>query len=613
MDTIVVTASRAPLAKTDLGSAITIITREQIERRQARYVTDLLRTVPGFAVSHSGTIGSQTQVRIRGAEANHVLVLIDGIRANDPASGDEFRWELLSTSNVERIEIVRGPQSSLWGSDALAGVVHIITRSGSGQPELGGYVEGGSHSAMNTALQGGVGGDNWSMGFGMERLDTDGTNISRLGSERDESEMTTASATGHFQPSDKLDFSLGIRTVDAYSQFDPVDFFVTGLPVDGDMATDSRQTNVQASGTLATLDGKVRHHLSAHILDTNNKNLLAGNQDSSTASQRMTVTYQSDIQIDKNLLSLAIEHESTRFEQRGQIGFGDPNQDQETSVNSVAADYQGRSIDRLTWLLSARYDDYSDFENALSGRLSVAWELSDATRLRANVGTGQKAPTFIERFGFYPGQFISNPDLKPEKSTSFDIGIEKHLYDEKVEVQVAVFNQDLEDEINGLVFDPATFSFTAANMDGNSSRKGVELSANFKPADYLELNGSYTYTDSSESVDQGSEVSELRRPRHAGSLGVNFRFPDEKTGLNLVADYGGSRTDMFYPPYPVPSEIVMLESYWLLGITANYRISQSVDAYVRASNLLDEGYEQVFGYRAPGRATYVGVRARFGQ
>jgi len=153
LDQIIVTASRSPLTVANVGASATVITREQIERRQVRYVTDLLRAVPGFAVSHSGTTGSQTQVRVRGAEANHVLVLIDGIRANDPSTGDEFRWETLSTNNVERIEIVRGPQSSLWGSDAIAGVVHVITRSGSQNPEMSAYAEGGSFGTVNAGKQ----------------------------------------------------------------------------------------------------------------------------------------------------------------------------------------------------------------------------------------------------------------------------------------------------------------------------------------------------------------------------------------------------------------------------------------------------------------------------
>jgi vitamin B12 transporter len=179
IDNIIVTASRSPIELVNAGSAATVITRDQIELRQARYVTDLLRSVPGFAVSQVGTTGSQTQVRVRGAEANHVLVLIDGVRANDPASGDEFRWE--------------GPQSSLWGSDAVSAVVHVITQSGGHRSGMSGYAEGGSHNTVNGGINGGIGGDRWSLGFGVEHLDTDGTNISRSGAEKDDSDMTTAS------------------------------------------------------------------------------------------------------------------------------------------------------------------------------------------------------------------------------------------------------------------------------------------------------------------------------------------------------------------------------------------------------------------------------------
>lgn len=613
LDTIVVTASRSPIAKVNLGSSTTIITREQIELRQARYVTDILRSVPGFAVSHVGTTGSQTQVRVRGAEANHVLVLIDGVRANDPASGDEFRWELLSTSNIERIEIVRGAQSSLWGSDALSAVVHVITRSGGARPGISAYAEGGSFNTINGGVNGGTGGDSWSLAFGLERLATDGTNISRSGSEDDESDMTTASLSAQLRPSEDLTLQLGLRAVDAYSQFDAVDFFVTGLPEDGDVATDSERYYWNAEATLSTLDGRILHHIYARYLDTDNRNLADGAQNSSTASDRKTFTYQSDIQLGENQLSMAIEHERTRFEQRGEIGFGDPNQGQQMSVNSVIADFQGRSIDRLTWLLSARYDDNSDFESAVSGRLSLAYTVSNTTLIRANVGTGRKAPTFIERFGFFPGQFIGNPDLKPERSKSYDLGIDYLLFDGSVELQFAVYYQDLEDEINGFVFDPDTFLFTAENIDGESTRKGVEASATLKLMENMSIGGSYTYTDSTENDGLGSDVRELRRPRHSGSLNTSYRFLDERAKLSVVADYGGTSTDIFFPPFPAPSEIVSLESFWLLGLTASYDINQNTNIFVRALNLLDEDYEQVYGYRTPGRSAYVGVRFSFGK
>jgi vitamin B12 transporter len=613
IDNIIVTASRSPIDLANVGSSTTVITREQIDLRQARYVTDLLRSVPGFAVSQVGATGSQTQVRVRGAEANHVLVLIDGVRANDPASGDEFRWELLSTGDVERIEIVRGPQSSLWGSDAISAVVHVITRSGGERPGIGGYAEGGSHNTVNGGLNGGFGGKRWSLGFGVERLDTDGTNISRSGTEDDDSNMTTASLSSQIRPSGNLDIKLGIRAVDAYAQFDPVDFFVSGLPTDGDVATDSERIYLNADTTLSTLDGRLVHRLNARYLNTDNRNLSDGSLNSSTASDRKTLTYQTDVQLGENLLSLAVEHERTHFEQRGEIGFGDPNQDQDMSVNSFIADFQGKSLDRLTWLLSARYDDNSDFDSAVSGRLSLAYTLGDSTLLRANVGSARKAPTFIERYGFFPGQFTGNPDLKPEKSLSYDLGIDQVFIDGAFEVQLMVYYQDLEDEINGFVFDPDTFLFTAENSAGDSTRKGVEAAATLKLAENLSLGGSYTYTDSEESNEPGSDVRELRRPRHSGSLYASYRYLDERANLTVAADYGGTSTDIFFPPFPAPSEIVSLASFWLLDLTASYDINQHTNVFVRANNLLDEDYEQVIGYRTPGRSAYAGVRFGFGQ
>ncbi len=611
LDTMVITASRSPLQLGNIGSSTTIINRDLIEKRQARYVTDLLRAVPGFSVSQTGTTGTQAQVRVRGAEANHVLVLIDGVRANDPATGDEFRWEQLSTNNIERIEIVRGPQSSLWGSDAIAAVVHIITRSGGDRTELGSYIEAGTNSTLNAGLQGSTGGSKWSLAYGLEKQDTEGSNISRLGSENDGSDLTTTSVSGKYRPADQLSLHLGMRMVDAYSQFDPVDFLITGLPTDGDRSTDAKQTTLNGGATLSTLDGRVTHSLTVRYLDTSNDNLVDGIQTSSSESDRTSFIYQSDIQLGKNLLSLAAENEKTRFKQRGAIGFGDPNQNQETSVNSIAADFQGKSIDRLTWLLSARYDHYSDFDNAVTGRLALAYKLGNSTLIRSSIGTGQKTPTFTERFGFFPGLFVGNPDLKPEESTSYEIGIEQLLLNDALELELSVYSQDLKNEINGFAFDPDTFSFTAENMDGESSRKGVEIAASYTVTTGLDLGASYTYTDSTEPDSQGNDAEELRRPRHTGSLHANYSFLDNQANLYLVADYGGSRNDIFFPPFPAPSEIVELESYWLVDLTASYDISRSINVFIRATNLLDENYEQVFGYQTNGRSGYLGVRVSF--
>lgn len=611
-DQIVVTGARAPLQINQLGSAITVITRQEIEQRQSRYVTDLLRIVPGFAVSHTGVTGSQTQVRVRGGEANHVLVLIDGVRANDPATGDEFRWEYLTTNNIERIEIVRGTQSSLWGSDAIAAVVHVISRSGQSGSGFDGFVESGSFGTNNLGIGGTVDGDNWSLSTGLDYLDTDGSNISRTGNEKDGSDVTTLAVNAKTSISDSLDIDLSVRFNDAYSQFDPVDFFVTGLPVDGDVATESENLYGRASATFKPADSKVTHRISVGLADTDVQNLVDGRNDSSNGSKRLTFAYQADVNIGENILSMALEHEQTDFSQRGAIVFGDPNQDQEIDITSVIADFQGLAHERLTWLLSARFDDNSDFDNAVTGRLSLAYAWSDSTTLRSNIGIGRKNPTMTELFGFFPGQFVGNSDLEPEQSTSYDIGVDMDFAGGAVTVQASLFAQDIKDEIDGFVFDPVTFLSTAENRDGKSERRGAELGLRWQLSDTIGFNASYTYLDATEPDFSGEQVAEVRRPRHAGAIAFDYRSSNERVSAALNADYGGTRTDVFFPPFPDPSQTVTLSSYWLVDLTVQYQLTSSTSVYARGMNLLDEDYEQVYGYQTPARAGYLGLRTKFG-
>jgi len=611
-DQVIVTAARSPLDISAVGNAVTIIDREDIERRQARFVTELIRSVPGFAVSQSGAAGAQTQVRVRGAEANHVLVLIDGVRANDPASGDEFRWEYLTTADIERIEIVRGPQSALWGSDAVAAVVHIITRSGDTTPSLGGYLEGGSDNTQNGALSARFAGDEWSLALNAEHLSTDGINSARTGSEKDGADVDTAALSLRLSPATGISIDAGLRHVSAYTEFDAVDFFGTGLPADSDVATDVRQTVAHAGLTVGDDGRRLRQHLRAHYSDSDNRDFVDGDPSGNTESSRSGFGYQADIRFGNNLLALALEHERTEFQQRGEFIFGDPNQDQSMDVTSAVADFHGHAGASVTWLLSARFDDNSDFEDAATGRLSLAWALSDRTRLRASIGSGRKNPTFIERFGFFPGQFLGNPDLKPEQSTAFEAGLDFPLGDD-LEMQVTVFRQNLEDEIDGFVFDPDTFLATAKNLDQKSSRQGVEVAATWTPSQRLQLGASYTYTDASEQDAAGLDTRELRRPPHAGSIHANLLLPGERTGITLAADYGGTREDIFFPPFPASPEIVTLESYWLVDLTARHALTHSTTLFARGANLLDAAYEQVYGYQTPGRSLFAGVEVRFGE
>jgi vitamin B12 transporter len=267
----------------------------------------------------------------------------------------------------------------------------------------------------------------------------------------------------------------------------------------------------------------------------------------------------------------------------------------------------------MSGLLSARFDNTSAFENAFTGRLALTYELTDDSRLYGSIGSGQKAPTFIERFGYFPGQFVGNSQLKPEKSTSFDVGIEQAWRNGDLTAQLTYFRQDLKNEINGFVFDPLTFLSTAENLPGKSARQGIEFAGRLEATSNLGFGATYTYTDSTAEDDQGRDIRELRRPRHIGSAQVNYRFRDNRANLLLVADYGGEQFDAYFPPFPSSSEIVTLDAFWLLGLTASYDVSEKLNVFVRVSNLLDEEYEEVFGYRTPGRGAYLGLRATFGR
>jgi len=269
--------------------------------------------------------------------------------------------------------------------------------------------------------------------------------------------------------------------------------------------------------------------------------------------------------------------------------------------------------ERESGLLWARYDYNRGCDDAVNGRLSLAYALSDSTKRRGAIGTGQKNPTFTERFGFFPGQFIGNPDLLPERSVSYDLGLDHGFLDGALLLQVTLFKQDLRDESDGFVFDPDTFTSTAENKDGKSERSGVELGAQWTVNQRFGLNAAYTYTDSTEENFAGEDVKELRRPRHAGSLAANFRSSNDLLQATLTADYGGTRDDIFFPPFPALPEIVTLQSFWLLDLTAQYQLTPTFGIFAKGTNLLDEEYEQVYGYQTLGRAGYVGIRVNFGQ
>lgn len=610
---LVVSASRVAVPAGSVGSSVTVIDAEELEQRQDQSVEEVLRSVPGISVSRSGPSGSFTQVRLRGSEANHTLVLIDGVEANDPAiSGFDFAH--LQASDIARIEVLRGPQSALWGSDAVGGVINIITRRGSGAASGRIAAEAGTHHSWGLRGSAGAGGDGYDVYLSANHSHTGGVSASPIGKEDDGYQNTTLSFKGGLYPSENIDLDVVTRYTNAESETDPQDFSFPpgptyGLIIDGDNLTELERFYGRAQGRYRMLDGAWEHTAGMAITDTTNRFLDAGVRVNQSEGRKFKLDYQSAYFLDTASAShtfiLAAEREKESFQQAGDSPDSPQNQDRDIVNYGLVGEYRLTLGDNLDLSAALRRDDNARFDDATTYRVTGSYALSDTgSRLHGSYGKGVKNPTFTELFGFFPDSFMGNPDLQPETSVGWDVGLEQTFWNGRGLLDITYFSADLEDEIL-TVFDSQTFLSTVVNGDGDSQRQGVELSLQVSPLPYLDIRAGYTYLDSEDP--DGEE--EIRRPRHSASLGLNYRFLDDRANLNLTVDYQGERDDLDFGTSP--STRVQLDSYTLIDLAASYQVDPTFRVFGRVQNLLDENYQEVLGYQSLDRTFYLGVEASF--
>lgn len=607
MEEILVSGSLTPVSLLKSANAVTVIDRQTLKNRAASTLSEIMRDVPGFSVSQVGVLGSQTQIRVRGSEANHLLVIIDGVEANDPSQSDEFSWGTMSAADIERIEIIRGPQSSIRGSDAVAGVVNIITRRAD-RSGFGVHADVGSWSTRNTGFNAGYQRDGFDFRLGANHVKSDGANIARQGQEDDGYKNTTFNLTTGLKMSDQFNMSLAARQSDGTNQFD-ADADFDGIVEDQDRQSDFKNTTLRLEGNYSSADGNWQHKVAISRAKNDNTAFADGVMGNRTASTKDQYQFIGNMILagGDQTLSLLAEREEEDWMQRGEISWGiyDPNQDRERDTDSLAIEYRTFLTETLTLAASGRYDDNSEFDSAKTYRVEAVYQWSDQTRLRSVFGTAVKNPTFTERYGFYTN-FIGNPDLVPEESQSWEIGIDQTLKGSDFTVSLTVFEADLTNEIDGFVYDPATFAYTSDNMTSDSERNGVEISAMGNITDSLGLTAAYTYTDSSDA----DGTREVRRPRHTASANLAWQVRSNLQ-LNTNIQFTGDQTDVYFPPFPEPSQVVVMDSHTLVNLTLNYQASKDLDLYLKVENALDEEYEEVFGYQTLGRGTTVGMRYDF--
>ena len=598
---LVEVAGLRPVATDDVTSSLTSLDTEDLLIRNAPNVVDQLRAVPGVGVSRSGGPGALTQVRMRGAEANHTLVLLDGFEVSDPTTG-ETDFGLLTGVPAARVDVLRGEQSAIYGSDAIGGVVSMKTGR---QEQLNGLIEVGSLETARgevsgvKALSGGYVGANLT-GFTTRGVDTAG-----LDGEKDGSSAYGGSVFGAASLGDAGWELSGLALYRSSEVESDPDSDFDGRLDNADRETESVQYILGA--TLVGDTGPVDHIFRASYHSVKRENFADSQFTDETVGERTKVSWSPSIEFsDSHQLSGLIDYESEDYERVStDTLFGDPNQSQTFDTVGFAGEYRLSLENGLNVTASARHDLNDDrFEDATTWRVGAAYNFNFDARVRASVGTGVKNPTFTELFGFYPAQFVGNPDMKPEQSLGWEIGWDQIIGD--VSVSATYFEAELEDEIfTDFLFDPVTFVFgsTPANRIGESERSGVELAAIWAATETLTINGAASFIDSQN--DSGAD--EIRVPSETASLSLDWQSDKiEDLRIGVAFDYVGEQLDTDFGTF----QTVELDAYTLVSATAEIPLSPRVSFTLRGDNLLDEVATDVIGFNTPGSGIYVGFKLR---
>ncbi len=589
LDPVEVTGLR-PVAAEQATVSVTVLTEDDLAVRASPNPADQLRSVPGAAISRSGSLGGLTQVRFRGAEANHTLVLYEGIEISDPVNGDTD-FGLLTALPLGRIEVLRGAASSIHGSDALGGVVSLSAARGAG---VSGFAEGGS---FGTA-QGALGWSGGPFGAAISGLTTDGVDSAGTDGEKDGSGVLSGLLTGKVDLGTDWSLALVGLAHRADSDFDS-DTDFDGLLNDVGRRTEAEQRLVGAAltGTLGPLD----HVIRASFNEVDRDNFADGAISDVAKGQRTKASWSPGYSAGAHTLTGLVDFERETYE-RSDVQFGGATDADEAFESlSFAGEYR-LAAGAFDLAASLRHDDNkSRFDDATTWRLGAGYALSGVGgRVRVSVGTGIKNPTFTELYGFFTGSFIGNPGLKPEESQSWEIGWEQALGD--FSYSATYFDADLENEIY-TAFNP-DFTSTALNRAGRSERGGVELAGRWQALANLSFAGQATFFDSKD--DTGAD--EIRVPEMTTSVSADWQVRPDGLRLGLALDHVGEQGDFDFGPFP--SRLVALDAYTLATMTADYPLTERISVTLRGENLLDETATDVFGYTAPGVGMFVGLKLR---
>ena len=615
-DEIIVSASRASQSINQLGDAISIISAEDIELQQLLTLDDALERAPGVTITRSGGIGQNTQVRMRGFTSKHILVMIDGVKLNNPSEADnQFGIDHLFLDNVERVEVLRGPQSGIYGADAVAGVINVVTKRPEGPLEVRGSAMYGSNETyeLSAGLQ--AGNDRFGFSSLVSYYDTEGISLSSRppgNVEPDGYENLTTQFRGEFRPTDDIELSGWVRYTDARNEIDanflPADN-PQGLPgflfQDSEGFSDSEQLFAALRGVWNTFDGKLEHTAQLSYIDLDGLFVAPGSEQESEGRTIEGVYFATARPTEWATLVAGAEYrdESALFEQPEGFAFALI----DDSISNVAgfAETNIEVVDGLFLSSAVRYDDNEEFGGEFTFRTTGAYNLPETfdipgvdSKLRVSYGEGAEAPGLRQLLGS-SATFQGNPDLQPESNWMVDFGVDQQLENGLAAWSVTYYIGEATDGIFN-IFDPETGISTPQNVDSPVEMKGLEVDFTISPAPWIEMRGAYTHMISRL---KSSNQQLFGRPKNEGSAAVTLRpLPN----LSLTVD--GYWRDEFFSDFPSTFE---MPGYAVYNLSAVFDINEHLRIGANLHNIADKFYEEKLGDSTYGRTVQVRLTARY--
>ncbi|ARU49083.1 TonB-dependent receptor plug domain-containing protein [Sulfurospirillum diekertiae] len=593
----VYTASKSLVSATNVTDNVSIITSEELSLKGITSVIDALNTIPGVSFASNGGLGKSTAVMMQGMSNQYTLVMVDGVRYNDPSAllGDADLSHLL-VGDIERIEVIKGAQSGVWGADAAAGVINIITKN----PQVGIHgtagVEFGSYGrrSANTSISHKT--DKFDVMLSVQRVTEDGfTAYAPRGENIDQYEddgyrNTTVNLKAGYWIDAYNRIEAGYHDINSLSSYD--DF---GFP----NSSQHSDAHIQ-SGYLT-----YKYFTSNHAIETTLSQ-------SSFHRKELNASYTGDLNDYQGKVPSLELKDTWKYYDNSALVFGTSYEKRELTYTAIGdsekehnehskALYMNNTnkVGNVILTEALRYDSFSAFDDKVTGKIGAKYLFSDQFNIYTNYGTAYKSPSMFEMIYPWASYGMSNFDLKPENIKSFNIGLQYAGFN------MNIFRNEIEDMIDAQ-YDASTYKYQYVNLNGTSVMKGIELSYEQQLLQSLLIGANYTYVDA-----KGEDGERLKkRPRYQSSLYATY-MPTNKLTFNVNGTYIGSRADVSFDPITYAQKDEETGNYFVASAKASYQIDKTWNVYLKANNLFDRYYQTVYGYASAGRSVYAGAEARF--